>query len=237
MIIAGDYGDLSFRTAKKTADFINSNPGVLLCLAAGDTPLGAYSELVRMQTEGAVDLSSVYYAGLDEWIGLGPADKGSCHQVMYGSFYEPAEIPSDRINVFDGLADPAEQCIKMNDWIRLHDGIGLTILGIGMNGHIGFNEPGVLESRGAIIVPLDNVTIGVSVKYFGKEIKVSHGLTIGLTELSMARKVLVIAGGGHKAGIIKQAFCEPASASVPASLLQDHPDITLMLDEDAAKDI
>ena len=140
--VARDYHALSVEAAGRVAEFVRGNPGALLCLAAGDTPLGAFAELVRMQDAGEVDLGSVYYAGLDEWVGLGKEDRGSCWKVMYENFYGPARIPKERMKVFDGLAENAgRECGEMDEWVKGHGGIGLTLLGVGMNGHVGFNEP------------------------------------------------------------------------------------------------
>jgi glucosamine-6-phosphate isomerase len=234
MIVAGGYADVSRRAARVTANFINGNPGALLCLAAGDTPLGAYRELVGLQASGEVDLASVYYAGLDEWVGLCVKDKGSCEQVMRGHFYGPAGIPQDRVHVFDGLKNPANECKAMDDWLKARGGIAFTLLGVGLNGHVGFNEPHVPEADGAVIVPLDETTKNVSEKYFGKAMPVSAGVTIGLTALKKARQIVVMASGANKADIIRRAFEEPASPGVPASLLQTHHDLILMLDRESA---
>jgi len=229
-----DHPAFNRETARRVAAYINQNPGALLCLAAGDTPLGAFAELIKMQDAGEVNLSSVYYAGLDEWVGLGPHDKGSCRQVMDDHFYLPAKIPRERIHVFNGLADPAAECVAMNEWLALRGGIGLTLLGVGMNGHVGFNEPNGPDTNGAIIVELDDVTKSVGAKYFDKPQPVSRGITIGLATLRGAREILVMASGAKKSSIIQKAFFNPPTPSVPASMLQGHPNLTLLLDEAAA---
>jgi 6-phosphogluconolactonase/glucosamine-6-phosphate isomerase/deaminase len=149
---------------------------------------------------------------------------------MYEHFYGPAGIPAERIHVFNGLADPAAECGAMNDWLAARGPLGLTLLGVGMNGHIGFNEPNVPEQDGAIIVPLDEITKAVSVKYFGKERPVTTGLTLGLSALLKAQKILVMAVGAKKAPVIKNAFYGDKSPSNPASMLQGHPGLVLLLD-------
>ena len=236
-IITSDYAELSREAARLVAAFIRENPGALLCLAAGDTPLGAFAELINMQAAGEVDLSSVFYAGLDEWVGLGPLDKGSCRQVMSDNFYAPAKIQPERVHVFNGLADPAAECAAMNAWLAERGGIGLTLLGVGMNGHIGFNEPNAPRTHGAFIVPLDEVTQTVGIKYFDKPQSITTGITIGLETLRAARHVLVMASGAKKSAIIHRAFHAPASPDCPASLLQGHPDLTLLLDKDTAGEL
>ena len=172
---------------------------------------------------------------MDEWVGLGANDKGSCRQVMDDFFYTPAKIPRERIHVFNGLADPIAECGAMNKWLIKHGSrLGLALLGVGMNGHVGFNEPNAPESYGAVFVPLDYVTKSVSVKYFGRYRPITHGVTLSLPTLSTARELLVIASGTKKASVIKDAFSGAKTPSNPASMLQDHPRLVLMLDGEAA---
>jgi len=207
--IAEDYDELSEMAAHATAEYINNNPETLICLAAGDTPLGMLEILVDMHRHKEVDLSTVYYAGLDEWVGLGPEDIGSCAKVMSDAFYNPAGIPKDRIHVFDGLdKDIDKQCRSMEAWISHHGGIGFTLLGIGMNGHIGFNEPGTPDTKGCFSVKLDNTTKTVSAKYFGKSRPVSTGMTIGWRTLLDAQTGIIMASGELKAPIVKAAVEE-----------------------------
>jgi glucosamine-6-phosphate isomerase len=226
---------MSINTASKVAAIIRENPGRLVCFAAGDTPIGMLCELIRLQEKGKCDLSSMYYAGLDEWVGLDYWQKGSCAQVMNDLFYFPARIPESRINIFNGNAsDIKEECKKMNEWINIHGGIYLTVLGIGLNGHIGFNEPFGPDEEGCFDIALDETTKRVSEKYFGKRLSVSYGITIGWRTLYKSQHVFVIAAGSHKSAIIKKAFTAKPSAAVPASLLQKHSDLTVALDKEAA---
>jgi len=216
--ISKDYAALSKKAAIKTARYINANPDTLICLAAGNTPLGMLHELVAMHDRGEVDLTTVWYAGLDEWTGFGPDDEGSCVKIMYDAIYK--HIPADRVKMFDGLDRNNErQCREMENWIVSHGGIGFTLLGIGMNGHIGFNEPGTPDTEGCIIVELDDVTKSVSKKYFGRERPVTTGVTIGLRTLLNAREVVLMASGEEKASIVKASlhgncvFDAPSDAS------------------------
>ena len=236
ILITQDYNGLSIRAAKMTADFINGNPGTLLCIAAGKTPLGMLAELVAMHRRKETDLASVYYAGLDEWIGLGPGDTGSCYKVMTEAFYGPAGIPPDRIRLFDGSdADMERQRAAMEEWIAERGGIGFALLGVGLNGHIGFNEPGTPDTKGCLIVPLDEITITVSKKYSIKtSAQLKTGITIGWSTLLDARYAVLAASGAAKADIMKAALEGPASPAVPASLFQRHAGVTALLDKDAA---
>ncbi len=233
-ILSDNYNDMSLAAAQAAAAYINKNPGTLLCFAAGTTPMGMFKELIRMQESKAVDLSSVYYAGLDEWVGLGYSDNGSCSQVMLDNYYTPAGIPQEKIHIFDGLDnDTDKQCRLMEDWIKSHGGIGLTVLGIGMNGHIGFNEPNAPDINGCFTVPLDDITKTVSVKYFDRQLPVEYGITIGWRMLKDAKKVVLIADGEKKQQIVKASLYGAIDKSVPASLMQNHPALTVIIDKGA----
>lgn len=234
-IIAQSTEELALRVANEVAQFINGNPQQLLCFAAGDTPLLAYRKLIDMQREGKVNLNSMYYVGLDEWVGLGYRDRGSCAQVMTDNFYAPAGIDSERMVVFNGLSDPAQQCEKMADWISKRGGIALTVLGIGMNGHVGFNEPPASDADGCIIVPLDETTRKVSKKYFDTPLPVELGVTIALNELMKAKRVIMMASGENKRAIVQATINQPQTPAVPSSMMRSHPNITIMLDADAAE--
>lgn len=237
-IISENYTGMSMEAANVAAEYINSHPGALICFAAGATPMGMLEELIKMQESKAVDLSSAYYAELDEWIGLGYNDKGSCCQVMLDVFYTPAGIPEDRFHLFDGLdRNTDRQCKLMEDWIKSFGGIGLTVLGIGMNGHIGFNEPNPPDVNGCYAMPLDNITKAVSVKYFDRQQPVEYGITIGWRMLKDAEKVILIADGEKKKQIVKTSLSGPIDPSVPASLMQDHPALTVIVDRGAGSQL
>lgn len=227
--------EMAEKTAWSVASLIRQNPGRLICFAAGDTPLGMLRGLVRLQEEGGCDLRSMYYAGLDEWIGLGYGDKGSCAQVMKDAFYTPAGIPPEHMCIFDGLAQDADaECRKMEGWIKARGGLFLTVLGVGMNGHIGFNEPFGPDREGCFTIALDATTRAVSEKYFGKSLPVTAGITIGWRTLLTSERMFVLASGKNKASIIEQAFAGKPSSAVPASRTQEHGSLVVALDKEAA---
>lgn len=234
IVIKPDAGALSEAVALRAAEFIGKNPGALICLAAGDTPLEAYRHMIRLQSEGKVDLSSAWYVGLDEWVGLGRETRGSCRQVMFDGFYDPAGIPAERVAAWDGLKDVNAEIERIETWIREMGGIAFTILGIGMNGHIGFNEPGTGLPRGCIRVKLDETTRRVSAKYFDAPLPVEYGVGVGAGELKKAREILLMASGAQKASIVARVASGTLDPGVPASMLADHPNLALMLDEAAA---
>jgi glucosamine-6-phosphate isomerase len=233
--ICADYTELSVAAAQRIASFIEGHPGALLCFAAGETPLGALKQLVRMQDEKQIDLSSMYYVGLDEWVGLGYGDVGSCKQVMHDNFYGPARIPAEQISVFDGLdPDMERQTTNAFTFIENHGGIAFTMLGVGMNGHLGFNEPGTSPDFTGGVVTLDETTRSVGKKYFNEPFHLEFGITIGIKTLLGAKEILLIANGEKKAGIIRKALAENPAVSVPASLIQRHRGLQVFLDTGAA---
>jgi len=238
IIIGENYEEMSLLAAQNVAAYINENPGKLLCFAAGTTPMGMFAKLIQMQNENLVNLSSVYYAELDEWVGLGYEDTGSCSQVMADNYYTPAGIPKERLHIFDGLdTDTKKQCNLMEEWIKKHGGLGLTVLGIGMNGHIGFNEPKAPDTYGCFTVALDDVTKKVSIKYFNKALPVEFGITIGWNMLKSANQVIFIADGEKKAPIVKASVEGAITDKVPASLLQNHANLTVILDKGSAAEL
>jgi len=229
------YEEMSQQAAERVAAHIAEHPDTLLCFAAGETPMGMFRILAAMQEDGRIDLSQARFAGLDEWVGLGPNDTGSCIQVMHDAFYRPANIPLEHIHVFDGLAaDLTEECQKMENWITACGGIGMTVLGIGMNGHIGFNEPDVPVQNGCIVCDLDDTTKAVSIKYFGQPLPVRQGISIGLGSLIQAKEVVLLANGARKAEIVHATVHGPVSNRVPSTLFRDHLCTTLLLDREAA---
>lgn len=237
IIVKPDTASLSEEAALRAAEFIRKNPGALICLAAGDTPLEAYRHMIRLQSDGKVNLSSVWYVGLDEWVGLGRETHGSCRQVMFDEFYEPAGIPPERIAAWDGRKNADAEIERINLWIQQKGGIAFTILGIGMNGHVGFNEPGVGLPEGCIRVALDETTRRVSAKYFDAPLPVKYGVGVGAGELKKASEILLMASGTHKASIVAKLVKNPPDAAVPASLFIDHKNISLLLDADAAAEL
>lgn len=225
------------RVAEDMAEYIRNHPGALVCLAAGDTPLGAYAELVKLHKAGKVDLNSIYYVGLDEWVGLGYETRGSCMQLMYDTLYGAAGIDEERCVVWNGKCeDPQAEIRRITDFIHSHGHIDFTLLGIGMNGHIGFNEPGTGLPEGGILVDLDETTKSVSKKYFDTPLPVRLGVGVGVGagELKKADTIYLMANEARKAQIVARVVNEPATPAVPASMLMDHANLTFYLDKDAA---
>ena len=233
IVVKDNYEEMAASCAEFICAYIDANPGRLLCFAAGDTPLGILGKLIETQKSGKVNLSTMYYAGLDEWVGLGYEDKGSCRQIMADSFYNPAKIPGERLRVFDGKADADFENAAVLDFINAKGGIGLAMLGIGMNGHIGFNEPGAKDNFEGGKVLLSENSRMVGQKYFDKTQNLEYGVTLGIKTLAASETVILIASGETKADIIAHALKTNNDPNLPASYLTNHPNYHVFLDKAA----
>jgi len=230
-----DYREASSFAAKMILKQVDDKPDSLLSLAAGSTPLGAYSLLAEEAQSNVHRFRQCRFVSLDEWVGLDGSDQGSCRQTMDEHFFGPARIPDEHIRFFDGKsADLVRECEEMNAYIRSYGPIDFMLLGIGMNGHLGFNEPGTDPDSLAHVTELDEVTQQVSAKYFTEPRSVKSGVTLGMKQILEAGCVVLMANGSHKADIVQAAFRGDVSERIPASLLQKHPNFHLILDEAAA---
>ena len=233
--IVEDYQALSATVAQSIIDTLKRKPDALICIAGGDTPLGVFDELVHAHQQGQVDFSRAAFVGLDEWLGLGKADKGSCREMVWGHFFNHLPLREHQICFFDGLTtDPAQECRRVDDYIAAHHGIDILVLGIGMNGHIGFNEPGVAIDTDCHIVNLDEVTQAVSVKYFDRQRSVKQGISLGMKTILAAKAIILMASGEKKARIIAQTVQADINAALPATLLKPHPQLRVIVDKPAA---
>lgn len=226
-------------TADKVAEEIRRKPDALISFPGGDTPLGMVHEFARMVNAGEVDISKARFVMLDEWVGLNENDEGSCARFMKDNLFDLLEKPFAEVCLFDGrAADIEAERAKHEAFIKEHGPITVSVLGIGMNGHLGFNESGVDFSLSSHIIPLHPVTRQVMSKYFGgRQLPLTHGITQGIAQIMAADTVLVIANGAKKADIVRRAIEEPVTNEVPASVIQNHPNGYFVLDEAAASDL
>jgi len=229
--VRGTIEEAALAAAEAIIAHIHATPNALLCLAGGDTPLPVYRALIAAHKAGRVDLHSVRYVALDEWVGLGYEDMGSCKQMMFDNFYLPAEIPADHVTFFDGrAADINAEAIRVANSIDACGGISLTLLGIGMNGHIGFNEPNRKSEATVAVYDLDETTVNVGRKYFGGSTAPGKGITVTITALSRADTVIYIATGAHKHDICKRILSSEPTPAIPATMMKGHQNITLYAD-------
>jgi glucosamine-6-phosphate isomerase len=233
-----NYQELSAFAADKIIKLVQQKPTAVLCLAGGDTPALTYDKIVEKAQAASVDFSGVTFIGLDEWVGIPPAMPGSCYYFLQQKIFGPLHIQKDRIYFFDAMSkDLKEECNRINLAVQQQGGIDLALVGIGMNGHIGFNEPGVDAASNAHVVELDEVTTAVGQKYFTSGTALAKGITLGMAQIMAAREVVLIASGEKKAAIIRKAIQEKIADTIPASLINAHPHASVLLDAGAAADL
>ncbi len=226
----------SLIAARHIARIVRENPRAVLGLATGSTPLALYRELVRMHRELGLDFSGVTTFNLDEYVGLPPEHPASYHAFMREHFFSKVNIDRARIHIPDGLAPHVPIfCRSYEDAIRAAGGIDVQVLGIGTDGHIGFNEPSSSLASRTRIKTLTAQTRRDNAPFFGSAESVPlHVITMGVGTIMDARQVLLLAFGGKKADAIAAAVEGPITAMSPASILQMHPVAKCIIDEPAA---
>lgn len=230
-----DYPTLSEAAANEIVDLVKNKPNAMLCLASGDTPRLTCKLFVEKAIKEKLDLSHVTFIGLDEWVNIPQENDGSCHYFFQHEIFNPLHFSSDQVHLFNAMSGNLEdECRKMDTAIFEKGGIDLMIVGIGMNGHIGFNEPGVSFDNYSQVIDLDETTRSVGQKYFKTAVGLQKGITLGLRHLQESKKVLLLANGTKKAEVIKKTVEGEISSSFPASIMQKHSNGFVMIDEEVA---
>lgn len=211
-------------------------PDSVLGLATGSTPLKPYGQMIDLYKKGVVDFSKVTTFNLDEYVNLDVNDKNSYHSFMHENLFNHINIPEENINFLNGNADdPEKECEEYENKIKKAGGIDIQLLGIGSNGHIAFNEPSDCFQRWSHIVNLKESTVKDNSRFFKSIEEVpTQAVTMGIGSIMQAKKILIIAIGENKAKAIKQLINGNVTPQCPASVLQFHTDVTLMLDRGAA---
>ncbi|MGE5340519.1 MAG: glucosamine-6-phosphate deaminase [Candidatus Omnitrophota bacterium] len=236
VIILPDQETAGKAGAQIVAQLIRKKRDGVLGLATGNTPLPLYRELIRMHREENLDFEAVTTFNLDEYIGLEPSHPSSYHSFMWENLFKYINIPSHRIHIPDGLApDIVSFCRQYEGAIHAAGGIDLQILGIGRDGHIGFNEPSSSLASRTRIKTLTRQTRKDNAPFFeGEENVPHHVITMGVGTIMESRICLMLAFGSKKAEAVAQMVEGPISASLPASILQMHERAVVLIDEDAA---
>lgn len=237
VIIKSGYEEVSREAGRIVANAIGRNPRITLGLAAGSTPTGMYQELVRLHREEGLDLSKVVTFNLDEYLGLSAEHPQSYHWYMWRTFFDHVNIRPENVHIPDGKPreDYEHYCQHYEEAIRQAGGIDLQVLGIGADGHIGFNEPTSSLASRTRIKTLTTKTLEDNRRFFSQEEEVPEcAITMGIGTILEARRILLLASGSSKAPAVARAIEGPLSSAVTASSLQLHQDVTLVLDEQAA---
>ena len=227
-----NYEKLSEKAASIIAYVVVLKPDCVLGLATGTSPIGTYRKLIGWYEDGLLDFSRVKTANLDEYRGLPGTHNQSYRYFMNDNLFDHVNIDKTNTNVPNGIAGSVEEeCKRYDKLITDLGGVDLQLLGIGRNGHIGFNEPAEDFPKGTHLVDLTESTINANSRLFERKEDVPHqALTMGIGTVMSARKVLLIACGADKAQAIRDSFYGPITPHVPASILQLHPDVTVVCD-------
>ena len=233
--VAESYENMSRKAANILSAQVILNPNSVLGLATGSTPIGMYKQLVSWYNKGDLDFSQVKSVNLDEYVGLSPDHDQSYRYFMQKNLFDHVNIDPANTNVPDGLAaDPDEACRRYNQIIRDLGGIDIQVLGMGHNGHIGFNEPDDAFELETHVVDLQESTIEANARFFASKDEVPRrAITMGIKNIMQARQILVLVSGEGKADIVKAAFTGPVTPRVPASILQLHHNVALVGDKAA----
>ena len=232
-IKVNNYDELSKRAANIIAAQVIMKPCSVLGLATGSSPLGTYEKLAQMCKEGDLDFSAVTSVNLDEYVGLTPDNEQSYRYFMDTNLFSKINIDRSKTHVPNGCAeDMKTEGDRYDALIKELGGIDLQLLGIGLDGHIGFNEPDDYFTKETHLVTLDPSTIEANARFFESIDQVpTKAITMGMMSIMQAKKVLLIANGANKKDIVEKAFFGPITPKVPASILQLHPDLTVIYSE------
>lgn len=235
IIKAKDYDDMSRKAANIISAQVIMKPDCVLGLATGSTPIGMYKQLVEWYNKGDLDFGDVTTVNLDEYRGLPKENDQSYYYFMHEHLFDYVNINPERTFLPDGMAeDPDAECARYEEVIRSTGGVDLQLLGMGHNGHIGFNEPGAAFEKGTHCVDLQPRTIEANKRFFASADDVpKQAYSMGIRTIMMAKKILVIVSGEDKAEALRNSLFEPVTPQVPGSILQMHPNVTVVADEAA----
>lgn len=235
LIRAKDYADVSVKAGNIIASIIHLKPDCVLGLATGSSPVGTYKELIRKHKAGELDFSQVKTVNLDEYVGLTKDHNQSYAYFMRTNLFDHVNIDPNNCSIPNGLTDnPEGECSNYDNLIDSLGGTDLQLLGLGANGHIGFNEPDDVFISSTHCVNLTQSTIDANARFFATRDDVPQkAYTMGIRGIMQAKKVLMIVTGLNKAQAVMDTLAGPISPKVPASILQLHPDFTMIADEEA----
>lgn len=226
-----------FKNQEELATMLFSRTGELLregkqnfCFPSGETPRPFFEKLKGLNSN---QIANINILSLDEWVGIGKENNGSCYGMLKTDLFDPLSISSENITFFNGLSsDLKKECDRIDQFLKKNP-LSLTLVGVGMNGHIGLNEPEMPLSSNSCIIDLDEMTQKVCQKYFDKPTPVKQGITLGLLQLANSAEIYILITGKRKANIVKKMF-EDNKNLLPATFLASQKNATCLLDEEAA---
>ena len=235
--LENDYEAMSRRSAELVCDVVRKKPDALVSLPAGSTAKRTFEIMCEMAKAGEVDFSKTRFVALDEWLDL-EDESENCNGFMCKHFYGPAGIPDEHITRFDIHAkDLDAACKEVDEVVFAKGGIDVMLLGVGMNGHLGLNEPNSDFTLYSKVVDLDSVTMSVGQKYFTDGMKLTRGITLGIHHMFETGLVILQVGGVHKAEIMEKVFRSAPTEDIPATVLKLVPHGVIVTDRDAAANV
>ena len=237
-IIFKDYHELSVKTAEQIAAIILEKPGALLCFPAGDTSVGTFNQLIELNKAGKISFKQCKIVGLDEWANLGKMKNENCFSFLKKHFFDHIDFSPSNLCFFDGESSDLEnECRRTDNFIQKNGPIDMMLLGVGMNGHLGLNEPGTSFDLYSHIVDLDNITKIVGQKYFSgnDNVKLTRGISLGIKYIMEAKTVILQLNGAKKAEVVKRLIDSEISTDFPVSVMKSHANAFLLLDKEASK--
>jgi glucosamine-6-phosphate isomerase len=237
-IIFKDYDELSRETAELIAGIIIKKPDALLCFPAGETSVGTFRHLVSINKKGAISFRKCRIVGLDEWANIGEMKSENCYSFLKKHLFDQIDYSEKNFCFFNGESDDLQgECEKTDRFIAENGQIDMILLGAGMNGHLGLNEPGTPFNLYSHIVELDPVTKKVGQKYFSGPVSLTKGVTLGIKHIMEAKTMILQLNGRRKAEVTKRIVESNVSTAFPASVVKDHPHSYLLIDREAAGDL
>jgi len=234
-IIYNDYTELSVKTAEMIADIISKKPDALLCFPAGETSLGTFEHLVKLNKAGVVIFKHCKIVGLDEWANIGEMKSENCFSFLKKHLFDHIGYYDKNLCFFDGeSSDLIHECKKTDSFIKKYGPIDMILLGAGMNGHLGLNEPGASFDLCSHIVNLDETTKKVGQKYFSGKVNLTSGVTLGVKYIMEAKTVILQMNGVRKAEIVRRMIECDIFPAFPASAIKSHLNSFLLLDKEAS---
>lgn len=235
-IIYKNYNELSVKTAEQITAIINNKPNALLCFPAGETSVGTFKHLIELNKKGKISFKNCKIVGLDEWANVGAMKSENCFSFLKKHFFDHIDYSEENLCFFDGeSSDLKKECMKTDSFIKKNGPIDMMLLGAGMNGHLGLNEPGTSFDLYSHIVNLDETTKIVGQKYFSGKVTLTAGITLGVKYIMEARTVILQLNGTRKAEVVRRLVESEITTSFPASALKGHSNSFLLLDKEAAK--
>ena len=233
--VAESYADMSRKAANILSAQVILKPDTVMGLATGSSPVGTYQQLIEWYKKGDLDFAQVRTVNLDEYAGLAPEHSQSYRRFMQENFFDHINIPRESTHVPNGLAPDLEaECRRYNQVIQSLGGIDIQLLGMGHNGHIGFNEPGQAFELETHVVNLTDNTIEANARFFASRDEVPRqAITMGIKSIMQAQRIVMVVSGADKADMVRAAFAGPVVPQVPASILQMHPNFILVGDKAA----